>query len=112
MDDLITMDLDQRIKRLEKLRGMVRAIYVFGSSVKNYVFRGDIDIAIYLGYKPDPYELGRIVSKIIDLMDLKEGEIDIHCLDIELSEIVIEAFNGTPIHVKDPVELLSSLLRI
>ena len=54
----------------EKLRGKVKAIFIFGGLTKGYRLKGDIDIAIYLGHRPDPYELGEIVSEITDLPNL------------------------------------------
>ncbi|OYT39715.1 MAG: hypothetical protein B6U89_03715 [Desulfurococcales archaeon ex4484_58] len=94
-----------------RLQGRVKAVYIFGGLVKGYKLKGDIDIAIYLGYKPDPYELGDIVSNIYDLPGFTESQVDVHCLDIESPDIVLEALNGIPVFIEDPVELLEFYIK-
>ncbi len=95
----------------DKLRGRVKAVFIFGGIAKGYKLKGDIDIAIYFGREPDPYELGSIVSEILDLPGFDELQIDVHCLDIEPPNIVLEALNGIPVYVEDPVELLEFYIK-
>jgi len=63
----------------EVLKDRVKLAFIFGSQVKGYSLKGDVDIALYFGRYPDPYEVGWLVSNIQE--KLKREDIDIMVID-------------------------------
>jgi len=87
-------DLADKLRGI--LKGRVRLAFIFGSQVKGYTLRGDLDIALYFGGHPDPYEVGRILFDIQEALGREDIDILVidGCDDIAL---VHEALKGRPV---------------
>ena len=84
----------------ETLRGVlkekVRLAFIFGSQVKGYRLRGDVDVAVYFGRQPDPYEVGGLVFDIQE--SLGREDVDVLVIDgCDRVALAYEAVQGKPI---------------
>jgi uncharacterized protein YutE (UPF0331/DUF86 family)/predicted nucleotidyltransferase len=95
-------------KAMEELASMLRGIlkdrvklaFIFGSRVKGYTLKGDVDIALYFGRRPSPYEVGSLLSDLQE--SLKREDIDILVIDIcDNIALANEAVQGKPILGKE-----------
>lgn len=98
----------------EKLRGFlegrVKLAFIFGSQVKGYSLKGDVDIALYFGRRPDPYEVGGLVSDVQE--SIKRDDVDILVIDAcDNIALAYEAVQGEPI-VGEEAEILELKTRI
>ncbi|MGC9346100.1 MAG: HepT-like ribonuclease domain-containing protein [Candidatus Bathyarchaeales archaeon] len=93
------------IKALKKtLKDRVKSAFLFGSQIKDYTLKGDIDVAVYFERRPDPYEVGALVSDIREA--LKRKDIDILILDFcDNINLAYEAIQGKTI-VGDEADIL------
>jgi len=92
------------------LKDKVRVAFIFGSQVKGYSLKGDVDIALYFGRHPDPYEVGRLVSDIQESL----GREDVDVLVIDACDNIAlahEAVQGKPI-LGDEAEILQLKTKI
>lgn len=86
--------LAERLRRV--LKGRVKAAFIFGSKVKGYSLRGDVDIALYFGRQPDPYRVGGLMSDIRDF--LGREDVDILVIDsCENMALAYKAVHGHPV---------------
>jgi len=84
--------------------------FIFGSKIKGYSLKGDVDVALYFGRNPDPYEVGLLVSDMQD--ELRRENIDVLVVDTcDSILLVYEAVHGEPIPGKE-VEILELRTRI
>jgi len=84
----------------ETLRGVlkdrVKVAFLFGSRVKGYSLKGDVDIALFFGRRPDPYEVGGLLCDVQESL----GREDVHILvldDCDNISLAYEALRGKPI---------------
>ncbi|MEM3692524.1 MAG: HepT-like ribonuclease domain-containing protein [Candidatus Bathyarchaeia archaeon] len=87
-------DLTKRLRKV--LKNRVKLAFLFGSKVKGYSLKGDVDVALYFDGHPDPYEVGRLVY---DLQESLERE-DVDALVFDLCDdiaLAYEAVWGRPI---------------
>jgi hypothetical protein len=84
-------------KALKKtLKDRVKSAFLFGSQVKDYTLKGDIDVAVYFGRHPDPYEVGALVSDIHEA--LRRKDVDVLILDFcDNLNLAYEAIQGKAI---------------
>jgi len=86
--------LTETLRRV--LEHRVKLAFIFGSQVKGYSLKGDVDIALYFDRRPDPYEVGGLVSDIQKA--LGREDIDILILDYcDNIALAYEAIQGKPI---------------
>lgn len=98
------------IKLREALKDRVKLAFIFGSQVKNYNLKGDVDIALYFGKRPSPYEVGGIASDIQE--SLGREDVDILVIDdCDNIALAYEAIQGKPI-IGDEVEILNLKTKI
>lgn len=86
------------------LKDRVKLAFLFGSQVKGHSLRGDIDVAVYFGRRPDPYEVGALVSDLHEAL----GREDVDVLLIDACDnlaLAYEAVQGEPI-MGDEAEIL------
>ncbi|MBO3802832.1 MAG: DUF86 domain-containing protein [Candidatus Brockarchaeota archaeon] len=101
-------DLADKLR--EALKGRVKLAFVFGSKAKGYDLKGDVDVALYLGRPPDPYEVGGLVSDIQE--SLGREDVDILVLDsCDSVALAYEAVQGKPI-MGDDIEILQLKTKI
>lgn len=87
-------DLAETLRRV--LKNRVRLAFIFGSQVKGYSLKGDVDIALYFGRRPDPYEVGGLVSDIQE--SLGREDVDVLVIDAcDSIALAYEAVQGKPI---------------
>ncbi len=92
------------------LKDRVKLAFLFGSQVKGYSLKEDIDVAVYFGRHPDPYEVGALVSDLHEAF----GREDVDVLLIDACDnlaLAYEAVQGEPI-IEDKVEILWLKTRI
>jgi len=78
------------------LKGRVKVAFLFGSQVKGYGLKGDVDVALYFGRRPDPYEVGGLVSDIQE--SLGREDVDVMVIDVcESIALAYEAVQGRPV---------------
>jgi len=95
-------DIAEALRRV--LEDRVKLAFLFGSQVKGYSLKGDIDVAVYFGRRPDPYEVGALVSDILEAL----GREDVDVLvvdDCDNIKLAYEAVQGEPI-IGDEAEIL------
>ena len=94
-----TEPVDNLTEKLrEVLKDRVKLAFIFGS--KGYDLKGDVDIALYLGRRPDLYEVGFLISDIQE--SLGREEIDVIVLDdCDNVSLAYEAIQGKPILGED-----------
>lgn len=86
------------------LKGRVVLAFLFGSQVKGYRLRGDIDVAVYFGKRLDPYDVGTLVSDLHKA--LGREDVDVLVLDAcDNVALAYEAVQGEPI-IGDEAEIL------
>ncbi len=88
----------------EVLKDRVIAAFIFGSWIKGYGLKGDVDVAVYLGRRPDPYEVGALMADLCDAL----GRDDVDFLvidDCDNVALAYEAVQGRPV-VGDEAEIL------
>jgi predicted nucleotidyltransferase len=87
-------------KLREVLKDRVKLTFLFGSKAKGYNLKGDVDIALYLGRRPDPYDVGGLISDIQE--SLGREDIDVLVLDdCDNVSLAYEAIQGKPIVGED-----------
>lgn len=92
------------------LKDRVRLAFIFGSQVKGYSLKGDVDVALYFGRRLDPYEVGGLVSDIQE--SLGREDIDVIVIDVcDDITLVYEAVQGKPI-VGNEAEILQLKTKI
>jgi len=92
------------------LKDKVKLAFIFGSQVKSYSLKGDLDVALYFGRRPDPYEVGGLVSEIQE--SLAREDVDVLILDdCDSIALAYEATQGKPI-VGDEAEILQLKTKI
>lgn len=92
------------------LKDRVRLAFIFGSQVKGYSLKGDVDVALYFGRRPDPYEVGGIVSDIQE--SLGREDVDVLVIDVcDSIALAYEAVQGKPI-VGNQAEILQLKTKI
>ncbi|MGQ9469561.1 MAG: type VII toxin-antitoxin system HepT family RNase toxin [Nitrososphaerales archaeon] len=95
-------EIIETLKRVFK--GRVKIAFLFGSQVKGYRLKGDIDVAVYFGRFPDPYEVGALVSDLNKA--LGREDIDILIIDdCDNIALAYESIQGEPI-VGNEAEIL------
>jgi len=95
-------DMAERLERV--LKDKVRLAFLFGSQVKGYSLRGDIDVAVFFGKHVDPYKVGALLADLYEAL----GREDIDVLVIDSCDNVAlahEAVQGEPI-IGDEAEIL------
>jgi len=95
-------DVTQTLRRVLKDRVMVA--FLFGSQVKSYGLKEDIDVAVYFGKRLDPYEVGALVADLHEAL----GREDVDVLVIDACDniaLAYEAVQGAPI-IGDEAEIL------
>jgi len=86
------------------LKDKVKLAFLFGSRVKGYSLKGDIDVAVYFGRHPDPYEVGALVSDMQKA--LGKEDVDVLLMDAcDNIALAYEAVQGEPI-IGDEAEIL------
>ena len=101
-------DIAETLRRV--LKDKVKLAFLFGSHVKGYSLKGDIDVAVYFGRCPDPYEVGALVSDMRETL----GREDIHVLVMDVCDnitLAYEAVQGEPI-IDDEAEILQLKTKI
>jgi len=105
---MVVGDLAERLMRV--LKGRVKLAFIFGSKVKGYTLKGDVDIALYFGRHPDPYEVGGLVSDIQE--SLEREDVDVLVIDAcDNITLAYEAVQGEPI-VGNEAEILQLKTKI
>lgn len=95
-------DIAETLRRV--LKDKVNLAFLFGSQVKGYSLKGDIDVAVYFGRRPDPYEVGALVSDMHET--LGREDIDVLVMDTcDNITLAYEAVQGEPI-IGDEAEIL------
>lgn len=88
---------DDLVEKLRKaLKDRVRLAFIFGSQVKGYSLKADVDVALYFGRRPDPYEVGKLVYDVQEAL----GREDVDVLVIDVYEdiaLAYEAVRGRPV---------------
>ena len=104
-------NLDDILKKLRRaLKGKVKLAFIFGSKIKGYKLKGDVDIAVYFSRQPDPYEIGRIMYDIQEA--LGREDIDLIVIDdCDNLALAYEAVHGKPI-LGNEVEVLELRTKI
>jgi len=104
-------ELDDLAETLKvALKDRVKLAFIFGSQIKSYKLKGDVDIALYLGRRPDPYEVGDLVSDIQE--SLGREDVDVIIIDdCDNITLAYEATQGKPI-IGDEVEILQLKMKI
>ena len=91
-------NLAETLRRV--LKDRVRLAFIFGSQVKGYSLKGDVDVALYFGRRPDPYEVGGLVSDIQE--SLGREDVDVLVIDVcDSIALAYEAVQGKPILGKE-----------
>ncbi|MCP8320309.1 MAG: DUF86 domain-containing protein [archaeon] len=90
----VASEIIETLKRMFKDK--VKLAFLFGSQVKGYMLKGDIDVAVYFGRLPDPYEIGALISDLHKALGREDVDILIidDCDNIALA---YEAVQGEPI---------------
>jgi len=103
--------MDSLVEGLRRtLKDRVRLAFLFGSQVRDYSLKGDVDIAVYFDRSPDPYEAGGILSDLQEA--LGREDIDLLVLDdCDNVALAHEAVQGKPI-LGDQGEILQLRTRI
>jgi len=87
-------DLAETLKRV--LKDKVKLAFLFGSQVKGYSLKGDIDLAVYFGKHTAPYEVGALVADLHEA--LEREDIDVLVIDAcDNISLAYEAVQGEPI---------------
>jgi hypothetical protein len=87
-------NITEALKRV--LKGRVKSAFLFGSQVKDYTLKGDVDVAVYFRRHPDPYEVGALVSDIYEALERKD--VDVLVLDFcDNLNLAYEAIQGKAI---------------
>lgn len=81
-----TSDIIETLKRV--LKDKVKLAFLFGSQVKGYSLKGDIDVAVYFGRSLDPYEVGTLVSDLHEAL----GREDVDILVIDACDNIALAY--------------------
>lgn len=101
-------NLAETLRRV--LKDRVRLAFIFGSQVKGYRLKGDVDVALYFGRRPDPYEVGGLVSDIQE--SLGREDVDVLVIDVcDSVALAYEAVQGKPI-LGNEAEILQLKTRI
>jgi len=92
------------------LKDRIKLAFIFGSQIKGYKLKGDVDIALYFGRHPDPYEVGDLVSDIQE--SLGREDVDVIIIDdCDSITLAYEATQGKPI-IGDDAEILQLKMKI
>ena len=94
---------------VEKLRSALSSrvvlAFLYGGRTKGYTLKGDYDIAVLMKPQCDLYKLGELIVDAAKALGVPEENIDIVCIDMLPPEHVLEALDGVPIIIDDPVQL-------